>query len=94
MRWILNILHDPKYVEPWELSCHSILRSCGMLFRVQGLGQAGGQAELPLYWTIKDVGSYSIFPRIMRLLLFRRVVSWDFSKTPILEVAQNKGYKL
>ena len=28
LRWILKILHDPKYHIPWELQYYSILRSC------------------------------------------------------------------
>ena len=27
LRWILNILHDPKYLIPWELKYYSISRS-------------------------------------------------------------------
>ena len=31
MRWILKILHDPKYLIHWELWYYSILRSCRIL---------------------------------------------------------------
>ena len=33
IRWILNILHDPKYPKPWELWYYTMLRSC-RIFRI------------------------------------------------------------
>ena len=31
LRWILRILHDPRYLIPWEFWCYSILESCRIL---------------------------------------------------------------
>ena len=31
LRWILEILHDPKYPKPWKLRENDILRACRML---------------------------------------------------------------
>ena len=28
LRWILKILHDPRYLIPWEFWYYSILKSC------------------------------------------------------------------
>ena len=42
LRWILKILHDPKYLLPWELSYSSILRSCRIFVSTVGpLGLLG-----------------------------------------------------
>ena len=31
IRWILNLLHDAKYIIPWEAWYYSIVRSCRIL---------------------------------------------------------------
>ena len=42
LRWILKILHDPKYLIPWEVWYHNIQGSC----RIYGIN------SIPYYITI------------------------------------------
>ena len=52
LRWILKILHDPKYPIPWEYWYYSILRSCRIFSinsRVYGLEFSSAYTEMSRY---------------------------------------------
>ena len=52
--WIIEILHDPKYLIPWEDWDYSILKSC-RIFNINNSGQEHGN-----YYTVYSRGLYRL----------------------------------